>query len=215
MAVDSGGVATAVWERGPVGDPPQARRIAADGTLAPTQDLFIPGDDAVPNVVVDSEGTATTVIGVGTRTHFVLKARRITADGILEPVRTLSSGAGDLSAAPQLAAVGGGATIVVWERYVGNNRFVLTARRLGRDGTLGRSREWSTGGGTLGPEVAVDGARGGAVAVWHNGRSRAGPTGTIQARGTPRTAACGPIRDMSAQGRQVYDPQVSVGATSP
>jgi hypothetical protein len=214
VAVDSAGVATAVWQlEASAGNVLQARRIAADGTLSPTQDLFPPGDATAANVVVDAAGTATVVGEHRTKTTVVLEARRIAPDGTLQPIRNVSAPIASKSGVlPHVAAVGDGATIVVWERFIGG-KVVITARPLAPDGTPGRIRQWPTGSGSgLGPQVAVDGAPGGAVVVWHNGRGGAASTGTIQARRIAPNGSLGAIRDMSGSGLQVYDPQVSVGA---
>ena len=207
VTVDPAGVATAVWSRSDGSNSiVQARRIAADGTLGAVQDLSAPGQGAfVAEVAVDPNGVATAVWQRIDGFNFIVQARRIAADGTLGAIQDLSA-AGEDALGPQVAADPNGVATVVWRRFDGSN-FIIQARRIAADGTLGATQDLSAPGQGAGlPQVAVD-PNGVATAVWHRSD---GSNLIVQARRITADGTLGAIQDLSAAGQTAGNPQVAV-----
>jgi hypothetical protein len=121
VAVDPAGAAVVTWlARDGATAVLQARRIDADGTLGPILDLSAPGRiPATPDVAIDADGDATVVWSdrASTGAEEIVRARRITAAGALEPTIDLSA-PGLSSKLPELAVAPSGAVTVVWGRPV-------------------------------------------------------------------------------------------------
>ncbi len=208
VAVNAGGKATVVWER--TSGPVQARQIAADGTVGPILTLSVAGQNAfTPQVAADSIGRATVVWERFDGTNNRIQARRIAADGTLEPIQTVS-GAGQDALAPQLAIDSSNRATVVWSRSDGANDRIQ-ARRIAADGTTLGSVQTLSGAGkdAADPQVAID-SSGRATVVWTQLPAFAA-TGEIQAR---RIAAdgttLGSVQTLS--GDEALDPHVAANS---
>jgi hypothetical protein len=211
--------ATAVWSRYDGGSHVvQSRRIAADGTLGPVEDLSAGGHDGFqPQLAVAPDGSAMVVWVDFDGSSFLVKGRRLAPDG------TPAGGVIDLSAAtqnevdPQVAIAADGTATVVWERtnvdwtgaYGTGTSFVILERQVAPDGTVGESHMLTRGGrSAVEPEVEVGPDRA-PIVVWSRHEEGAS---IVQARrvgadGTPAEATY----DLSASGASAIEPALDVG----
>jgi hypothetical protein len=201
IASDADGDAVAVWSAWDGSDPRvQARTISADGFLGPIRTLSDAGQHArYPQVASDSNGGA---IVVWWR-NLEIQARTISAASDLGPVETLATHT--LGDHPQIASDADGDAIVVWDR-----RGAIYARTISAAGVVGPSKilsraEQFAGHFPQSPQVASD-AQGDAVAVWiHNLGAHPSPTTSrVEARTISRAGVRGPIKTLSAGGRDAY-----------
>jgi Glycosyl hydrolase family 26 len=210
VAVAPDGTVTTVWIRSDgTNFVVQARRIAADGTLGAIQDLSVTGRDAAePQVAVAPDGTATFVWKRFNGTQFLIKARRMAADGTLAPTQDLSVSGRD-AVDPQVAVAADSTATVVWSRYDGANS-VVQERRLGPDGTpsAGVNDLSSAGQNAVQPQVVVapDGT---ATVVWvrYNGANTIAQERRISPGGVPEPTT----NDLSAAGRDAAEAQLALG----
>jgi hypothetical protein len=96
----------------------QARRIEPDGTRGPILDLSAAGRiPATPDVAIDADGHATVVWSdrADSGVEEIVRARRITAAGALEPAIDLT-GPGLTSKLPNVEVAPSGAATVIWLR---------------------------------------------------------------------------------------------------
>jgi hypothetical protein len=136
VAVGDDGTATVAWSaRGGGQFNVFARRIAADGTWGPVQQLSASGQDALaPQVAVAPDGTATVVWIRSNGSDFQVQARRIDPAGSPEEATRTLSGSGQDAEAPQVDVAPDGTATVVWQRFNGSH-YLVQARRIDPDGT--------------------------------------------------------------------------------
>ncbi len=205
VAVSNDGAGVAVWTRfdGNVSRV-QARTVSVGGSLGPVQTLSAAGDSAFnPQVAVDADGDAI-VVWTQLEGHVVAHARRISAAGALGPVLDLS-GDGD-AAAPQVAVDADGDAIAAWYRSnVGTLR--VFGRAIPVTGLPGPVlRLSSAAAGASQPQVDVTpSGEGYAAWVGSDGANSRAQGRTISTAGT-----LGPVRNLSAGGRNATPPTVGV-----
>jgi hypothetical protein len=140
------------------------RQISATGALGPVKTLSAAAQKPVyPQIAGDGDGGAIVVWsqfnGVTTR----VKAGRISADGRVGAVKTLSGRR--KTARPRVASVGKGNAIAVWSQG-GPGASRIMARKIRSSGAVGRVKTLSgKRKKSNDPEIASD-ARGGAIVVW-------------------------------------------------
>jgi 6-phosphogluconolactonase (cycloisomerase 2 family) len=215
VAVDPGGDAVFVWERG---GRVQARARTAAGVLSATQTLSSAGQPAAnPQVAVDQDGDAlftwqrldgTTDCGGAPGCERV-EARRRAANGTLGPVLTLSA-AGQHAISPEVAVDPGGDALFVWERGG-----IVQARARSAAGVLAGTQGLS-GAGATNPQVGID-QDGDAVFVWQHpdGTTDCGgfpgfPCYRIQAQTRSSGGGLGTTQTLSGGGQHANGPQVAV-----
>lgn len=163
VALDPSGAAVVTWlARDGAAAVLQARRIEADGTRGPILHLSQTGRiPATPDVAMDGAGNATVVWSDrGAGSEEIVRARRISAAGALEPAINLT-GPGLSSKLPKVEAAPSGAVTVIWVRTpVGT----VHLRRIDPAGGPGATLDVSppTSGSA---DVAVD-ADGDAYVTW-------------------------------------------------
>ena len=206
VAVDPSGNATVVWSGfDGVHAAVHARRIDASGALGAVQDVSEPGEQGEdPQVDVDAAGNATIVWNQFNTPDGMARARRMTAAGVLEDPKDISS-ATESALEPRLAVDPSGNAVVVWVSYDGVGD-IVRARRIDAHGGLGATLDVSTQVEfAFRQQVALDPA-GNAVIVW---QSNSGPDSVIRAR--PIDVANGflPIVTLSGGGERAFSPQVA------
>lgn len=128
LAVDQDGNATVVWSRQDGDGRIELRRIAADGALEQTRDLWTGGHDDEPRVAVDDLGNATIVwINDNGSEGYVARSRMAAPDGALGPTVDLSPVEQDFIA-PALATSPSGDSTAVWGSYDGGHYLIMGAR---------------------------------------------------------------------------------------
>jgi hypothetical protein len=211
VAVDSDGRAFFVWERSDGNyERVKARIRGPAGGIGPAQGLSAAGQDAVsPQVAVDPRGGAffiwTRFDGVDWR----IQVRRLSADGVLGPVLTLSA-AGGSARQPQIAADPDGGAVFTWvRRQRGGDPLQrgdrIQARALSAAGVLSPIQTLAgVGQGTaLDPQVAVDPV-GNAAFTW--------VFAGVQARARSASGALSPVQSLDTNPDDDYSggPQVAV-----
>ena len=211
VASDADGDAVAVWTHfSDSGSWAVARTISAAREPGPLLRLSGPtlsGHFPTAEVASDADGDAIAVYTRrGTQFHERVKARMISADGVLGAPITLSArGGGAFN--PQIASDPAGDAVAVWTRWDGANTRVQ-ARTISRNGALGPIHTLSAAGQNAGsPKVAID-ADGDAVVVW--GRFRPGTRVYVQAATVSRGGAVGPTRNLCCVGKDAAAPQVTI-----
>ncbi|HEY5977299.1 MAG TPA: choice-of-anchor D domain-containing protein [Solirubrobacterales bacterium] len=187
----------------------QARRIEPDGGLGPVLELSAVRQDALdPDLAVAPDGTATVVWKRFDGTRFLVKERRIEADGSLDPTPsfTLSPTSGRDSVEPRVAVAADGNATVAWSRFDGSNS-VIQARLIETGGDPATTtHDLSVAGqNAIEPDLAI-GADGSAEVVWvrSNGANTIVQHRRVDADGTPDAAT----HDLSATGRSAAEPQI-------
>jgi hypothetical protein len=207
VAVAPSGAAVATWVSYAGSDATaQARRIAADGTLGPILNLSQPGrraDD--PDVAIDAAGNAIVVWSDRgqTGTEEIVRARRITATGALEPTVDITS-AGLSSALPKVAVTPAGAATVVWFRRPGT----VHLRRIDPVGGPGATLDVSPPDSSQ-FDLAVD-ANGDAHIVW---ATFDGTNQLIHTRRADAGGALTPTITLSDGDQLSFAPQIALDAT--
>lgn len=210
VAVADDGTTIVVWSARDGGEfRVFARGIAADGTLAPIQQLSLSGQDALaPQVALAPDGTATVVWIRSNGSDFQVQARRISPDGVPEEATRTLSGAGQDAEAPQVAVAPDGTATVVWQRF-NSSHYLVQARRIDPDGTSeAPSQSLSeTKGDAVEPQVAVaeDGA---ATVVWSrfDGSDSIVQERRVEAGGTLGAT----IANLSVAGESAVQPRVAI-----
>jgi hypothetical protein len=209
VAVDPAGAATVVWaDRSAASDMVRARRIAADGTVGAVLDISDPAEGTSdPQVAVDAAGNATVVWRSQLAGGEMVRARRITAAGALEPIMDVSA-LDNVFSAPRLAAAPSGAVTVVWSVNDSATEIVVQGRRIAADGTLGSIEDLSVVLESInGIDIAVD-ASGRAAFAWaaYNGTRY-----VVRERIMDAAGALAPAVTRSAPGEDVRDPDIAFG----
>ena len=223
VAVAADGTATAVWirskeeivdggtdeERLARNFIVEARRITATGDLGPVLELSAVRQDAFdPDLAVGPDGTVTVVWKRFDGTRFLIKERRIEADGELDPTPsfTLSQTGGRDAVEPRVAVAPDGTATVVWSRFDGSSS-VIQARVVGAGGDPAASTHdlSAAGQSAIEPDL-VTAADGGSDVVWvrSNGSNTIVQHRGLGADGTPEAAT----HDLSATGRSAAEPQI-------
>jgi hypothetical protein len=177
-------------------------------------DISAAGQDTLaPQVAVAPDGTSTVVWSAQAGGAYGVYARRIAPDGLRGQIVQLSPAATSQTEdalAPQVAVAPDGSAVVVWIRSDGAN-FVVQARWIAPDGTLGETQGLSaTGQDAAGPQVAIS-PDGVATVVWKrfNGAQK---VFVVKERRIDSGGPLGETQDLSvsAAGKDAVDPQVAV-----
>ena len=131
----------------------------AGAAFSPPVTLSKPGATA-PQIASDADGDA---VAVWSNSENRVRARTISAAGVLGPVPTLSA-AGQSVAYPQIASDADGDAVAVWRGWDAGSDYRIQARQISAAGTLG-AIETLSGYVEEAPQIASD-ADGDAVAVW-------------------------------------------------
>ena len=202
VAVDAAGVVTAAWARLEANTfTVQAASRRTDGTWTAPADLSAPGRSARnADVTVDPAGNATAIWVSGA----LVQAATRPAGGTWAAPVDLSTIAGS-RANPRIVVDPAGTTTAIWGSFTGTYGIQTASRPLGEtwDDAVSLSGAGADAFDT--PHVAVD-RRGHVTAVWqrHDGSSWIVTSATRAADGSWRGD------DLSATGRDAWDPQVAV-----
>jgi hypothetical protein len=210
VAVDPSGRAIVVWagRDGPGGDPMvHSRRIEADGTLGPIQDVTAQDEVGLDaHVALDPAGNAMVSWTRVDGGDAVVRSRRIAADGTLGEFNTLST-AGEDANSSQVTVDPAGVATVVWRRP-DNPGHTIQARRIDATGTLGAILEISDGTTNDSSFEVAAGPFGDAFVVWVDTATSGG--GVIEGRRIAAGGGLGAIADLSAIGEVGFRPQLAV-----
>ncbi len=190
----------------------QERRIRRSGALEETEDLSSTGRDAAePQVAVGPDGTATVVWKRFDGYHFLVKERRVAADGTVEAAGTHTlSATGRDAVEPQVAVGPDGTATVVWSRFDGEDTIVQERRVAADDSPAPDILDLSaTGQNAVEPDVAA-GPDGSATAVW--ARSDGDHTIVQERRVGPAGEPDPAANSLSTPGGDAAEPQVAVGS---
>ena len=193
LAVDSDGRATVVWKKivrdgSELRSWVQERRIEADGSLGPVQDISPPGTadkiDGTPQVAIDSLGraTATWTRVLNDTNIFWVQARRIAADGSPEGIVDVAGPDKGIAFDPVVEAFGDRAAVAFVQR--GERVNVVRLRPFDGNGAPGPVQTLSTDeflNNSVGDPTDLTFATGGPALVW----ARAGIVQTPRARVIP------------------------------
>ncbi len=217
IAVAGNGAVTAVWQRltdNGTWVVQAADRAPGATTFDPPTNLTATAHAAFdPQVAVAADGSATAVwTRIDDTGHSVVQgATRVGGTKAFSAPADLSAG-GRNASAPQVAVAADGSATAVWVRRNDDNNWVVQAatRAAGTDTFPTPATLSAPGRNAFDPQVAStpDGAT---TVVWtrHND---AGPS-VVQAAARPAGAGTftGPV-DVSAEGRNTYNPQIAVAA---
>lgn len=198
VATDAAGASYHVWVNGRV----EARRRGPDGSLGPTLTLS-PANAFSVDVAADPQGNAVFVWFRQLGADQYVQARRLSSSGALGPILTLSA-AGLQSRRPAVAMDASGNAVVVWDRHSTSgtpgeeNYYVVQARRIKPDGTLGVTQEIAAASHIESPQVAMDGS-GNALIGWihTNNDIVSGTTSFPQVRRRSASGALGGVQDVA------------------
>jgi hypothetical protein len=208
VAVDAAGDATAIWDRADGAHTIiESASRSAGGAWGQPADLSAAGRNATePRVAVDAAGDAVAVWARTDGAHTIIQTAWRPAGGAWGPSRDLSA-EGQSAKTPDVAIDPAGNAVAVWARYNGT-KFIIQSSTRPAGGEWGMpAADLSAEGQTAEkPRVAVD-ASGDAVAVWMrlNGSNL-----IVQTASRPAGGGWGAADDLSAEGRNAEDPQVSV-----
>ncbi len=186
--------------------------VAATGMWSTPFDLSLSGGDAyVPQISVNSAGTAIAVWGRYDGSNYFIQSSSSTDGGVTWSTPARLSAAGGNAGNPQISVNAAGAAIAVWNRFNGSNDIVQSASST--DGGL----NWSTpdnlsaiGGSATQPQISMNSA-GTAIAVW--GRYDGSSYFVQSVSSTDGGATWSPtVNDLSAAGGDAFDPQISVNS---
>jgi hypothetical protein len=207
MHVGPTGIGSVLWADNQAFGTLLLRRFSSAGVLDPETFEVAPSSANTGGGGVlagDSAGNSIAVWRNSTLGRIEL--RRVTAAGVLEPVRLLTPDGVDVDVRPQLAIAPDGTAIVVWRENTGP---AIQLRTVAPDGTIGPLQTLTSGGDPYNPLPAVDGA-GNAYVVWNDvadnlvrmrTRSAAGALGaieTVSAGGAGQNAGIGVAGDGAA-----------------
>jgi hypothetical protein len=167
------------------------------------------GQDAdLPDVASDADGDAVAVWQRFNGSIWRIEARTISAAGARGPIRTLS-GSGQEALRPQVATDTAGGGIAVWHSLPAGSYQRVQARTISPSGVLGTRKNLTpVGDDASRPQIASD-ADGDAIAIW---QLWDGSHSRIQARTISSAGLLGPRHDLSAAGRDAFDPQIASDA---
>jgi hypothetical protein len=212
IALDADGDALIVWAH-KVGEEPvhyaiRGRTRSAGGALGPILNLSADLHTGNPQVAVAANGDALVVWGqwVVSTAEQSIRARAVSADGVLGPILLLSQ-PGGRPRAHQVAIDSDGDALVVWERDRGSHPGI-EARARSAAGALGPIVTLSSAGAhAYSPQLGFD-ADGDGLIVWS--RQDAGGSSRIQARARSAAGVLGPVQTLTAG--HDFDQQVAVDA---
>lgn len=165
VAQDAAGDAIVAWTRytSSSGYRVLARQLPAGGVFGGVQKLSKPGGHT-PEVATDADGDAIVAWGAFDGAHDRIKARQVSAAGVLGPALTLSAGGQD-AFGQQVSTGDTGNAVVTWVRLDGSNSRVQ-ARTISSSAVLGPTETLSKRGqDAVGPAIASD-ASGDAIVLW-------------------------------------------------
>ena len=208
LVIDSSDRVTVVWSR--AGRAQSARLGASAGNPGPTKTLSEAGQNAYsPHVAVDGSGRATVVWSRSDGSDLRAQAVRISADGTVGQIKTLSP-AGQDAWASDVAIDDSDRATVVWSRSDGSHQRIQSARLGASAGNPGPVKTLSMPGeDAFGPQVVV-GRSGGATVAWEVGEFLdyyRVEVVRIASNGTP-----GPVKIPSGGGADSYAAGVSLAA---
>jgi hypothetical protein len=158
-------------------------------------------------VALDPQGNAVLTWLCQGRAGFRVQARTLSSSGVLGPIQRLSHTHED-AFGPQVAVDSDGDAVFTWERQ-GRVFVRVQARALSSTGILGPVQAISHGGsGGFNPQVAVR-SDGKAIFTWTHANDRGF---RVQARTRSAAGVLGPVRNLSAVGRDFESPQVALDA---
>ena len=216
VATGPDGSATVVWaglakEEGKSNYVIRARRIDSKGELDPIRTLSSVGRDASdPRIAIAPDGVATVVWKRWNGSNFLIKDRRIEANGTVEVADAdTPSAAGQDAVEPRVAVGADGTATLVWSRFDGSSQRIQ-ARQVAPNGELSAaSLGLSAAGGSAIEPSEVVGPDGRVTVVWTR---VSGSIQVVQARGI---ASGGSIEastyDLSATGGSAVEPDSAAG----
>ena len=180
---------------------------AAPTWLAPV-DLSDGGQDAsAPQVSVDSQGNATAIWSRYNGNDSVVQAATRAPGATWQTPITLSA-SGRSAYSPQVSVDAQGNATAIWYRSNGTNDVVQAATRAPGGAWMAAVNLSATGRNAAGPHLSVD-TLGNATAIW---RRSDGANSVVQAASRAPGGTWQTPIDLSASGRNAYEPQVSVDA---
>jgi hypothetical protein len=215
VATAADGSATVVWagsieEEGKSNYVIRARRIDPEGGLDPIQSLSAVGRDASdPRIAIAPNGVATVVWKRWNGSNFLIKDRRIEADGTVQVADAdTPSAAGQDAVEPRVAVGADGTATLIWSRFDGSSQRIQ-ARQVAPNGALGAvPLDLSAAGGSAIEPSEVVGPDGRVTVVWTR---VSGSIQVVQARGiAPNGSVDASINDLSATGGSAVEPESAV-----
>ena len=211
------GSATVVWaglleEEGKANYVIRARRIDPEGGLDPIQSLSAVGRDASdPRIAIAPGGVATVVWKRWNGSNFLIKDRRIEADGTVEVADAdTPSAAGQDAVEPRVAVGADGTATLIWSRFDGSSQRIQ-ARQVAPNGALsaGPVDLSAAGAAAIEPREVVGPDRRVTV-VWTR---VSGSIQVVQARGISSGGSVeASTYDLSATGASAVEPEAAVGS---
>ncbi len=207
VAVGADGIATIVWSGAAAGSngTVQAVRFGPSGVVGSPKTLSDPNGSS-PQVAVSGEGTATVTwnqyvpIPDSQFSQFVVQAARLSADGTVGGVSTLT-GTAEASLTPDVAVDSDGVATIVW---LANSQ--VKARRFDASGPVGSETLLSSGFDAGAPQVAV-GTDGAATVTW---ATSATPS-KVKAVRWEKLGSTSAIFDLSDPTRSAASPRIAAG----
>lgn len=168
LAVDPGGNATVAWSQccGPANIYASRYVVGTGWTLEALIEAGDVGDAISPDVSADADGNAVVVWRYWDGSYRSLWANRFVAGAGWGAAEMVEANPGDVGGYPQVAMVGQGNAIAVWEQFDGV-RYNVWASYYAVGGTWGASAPLENGtGDATTPAVAANGNRYLAMVVW-------------------------------------------------
>jgi hypothetical protein len=200
IASDARGDARAVWLQHHRRElRVKTRKISSTGALGPVKTLSSARQKSHdPVIASDADGDVIAAWSQPDSEDWRIRARRISANGRLGSVKTLSA-PGHGAGLTQVASDARGNALVVWSQFNSqvSNRSIK-ARRISATGALGPRLSLSDAGEyALSPKVASN-ASGEAIVVWY-GESD-GDSSSVEARRISPSGALGPRQTVASSG---------------
>jgi hypothetical protein len=210
VTVSSTGLVTAVWTRDNGSDDIiQSSTSESGGAWSTPVDLSATGgDDFDPQVTVSSTGLATAVWTRWNGSHDVIQSSTSQNGGAWSTPVDLSA-TGEDAFDPQVTVSSTGLVTAVWTRNNGSHDIIQSSTSQSGGAWSPPEDLSATGEDSDNPQVTVSSA-GLATAVWYRDN---GSNYIIQSRTSQNGGAWSPPADLSAPGRDAYDPQITVSST--
>ncbi len=168
------------------------------------------GDAYAPQVAVGVDGATTAVWTRWNGSNYIVQASTRPAGSSTFGAAVNLSAAGQNASSPEVAVAVDGATTVVWYRNNGSNWIVQASTRPAGSGAFGGVVDLSAAGQNAESQQVAIAADGATTVVW---RRLEGLNVIVQARTRPAgSSTFGGAVDLSAAGRNAFDPQVAVAA---
>jgi hypothetical protein len=205
VALDGNGGTLTVWTRfDGHRNRIQLRRRSSTGTLGPVRTLSAVGTESfTPQIAVDGDGNALVVWTGSGGGAYRVRLRRLSAAGVLGPIREISAPGGSR---PQVAMDADGHALVVWHDSASSR---IQLRRVSKSGGLSTVQTLSAAGvESHAPQLAID-ANGNALVVWYGFGNGFGGY-RIQARRRAASGELSAIQTLSRAGEDAVLPQVAI-----